>query len=235
MEWIYDQVVDIFNLSHDWAVLLVQLALVFGGILLLILLLPGIVNKFQSEFYPKDGTQFRVSRGYIPYWYRSGMVGLSHQQREHQKMLLDVGIDYILEICMKHNLERIVKNEPLDFDFSDIKKVVAAWAGYVRDVREGETYRWIVELQKGRFVYIRGWFDPSRHEERTSLFAWSADTAEEAAQIEIQPAILAKKGYKATEQNVITDQEVYLSLLYQIKSEERDWSGFKLGYPSYAP
>ena len=229
MESIYDFAANLFGLSHDWAVLVVQLGIVFGDIILLILLLPGIVNKFQSEFYPKDGTQFRVSRGYIPYWYRSGMVGLSHQQREHQKMLLDVGIDYILEICMKHNLERIVKNEPLDFDFSDIKKVVAAWAGYVRDVRVGETYRWIVELQKGRFVYIRGWFDPSRYEERTLLWAWSADTAKEAAQIEVRLDIMQ------TNPNVIMDQDVYLSLLDQIKSGERDWSGFKLGYPSYAP
>lgn len=231
MESIYDFAANLFGLSHNWAVLVVQLGIVFGDIILLILLLPRIVNEFQSEFFPKQSKPFLYSRDYTQHYLRGGMVGPSH----HQKKLRDVGVDYILEICMKHNLERIVKNEPLDFDFSDIKKVAAAWAGYVRDVRVGETYRWIVELQKGRFVYIRGWFDPSRHEERTSLFAWSADTADEAAQIEIQPDNLARKGYKATVQNVITDQEVYLSLLNQIKSEERDWSGFKLGYPSYAP
>lgn len=235
MESIYDFVANLFGLSHDWAVLLVQLGIVFGDIILLILLLPWLVNKFQREFYPKESTQFRPSRGCIPYWYRSAMVGLSHQQREHQKMLLYVGIDYILEICMKHNLERVVKNEPLDFDFSDIKKVVAAWAGYVRDVRVGETYRWIIELHNGQYRYIRGWFDPSRHEERTSLFTWSADSAEEAAQIDIQPDILAKKGHKNFRPSVVTDHDVYLSLLDQIKSGERDWSGFKLGYPSYAP
>ena len=225
MEWIYDQVAYIFSLSHDWAVLVVQLGIVFGDIILLILLLPGIVNKFQSEFFPKQSKPFLYSRDYTQHYFRGGMVGPSH----HQKKLRDVGVDYILEICMKHNLERVVKNEPLDFNFSNIKWVVAAWAGTVRGFRVGESYRWIVELHGGRFMYIRGWFDPSRHEERTLLFTWSADTAEEAAQIEMQLDILQ------TNPNVIMDQDVYLSLLDQIKSGERDWSGFKLGYPSYAP
>lgn len=76
-------------------------------------------------------------------------------------------------------------------------------------------------------IYMRGWFDPSRYEVRTSLSTWSADTAEAAVQIEIQPDILARKGHRKTKQNVITDQEVYLSLLDQIKSGERDWSGFQ--------
>jgi len=231
MEWIYDQAANLFDLSHDWAVLVVQLGIVLGGIILLILLLPGIVNKFQSEFYPKQSKLFLYSRGYTQHYIRGGMVGSSH----HQKKLRDAGVDYILEICMKHNLERVVKNEPIGFDFSDIKRVIAAWAGTVHGFRVGELYRWIIELHNGQYRYIRGWFDPSRHEERTSLFTWSADTAEAAVQIEIQPDILARKGHRKTKQNVITDQEVYLSLLDQIKSGERDWSGFKLGYPSYAP
>ncbi len=225
MEGIYELVTNLFDLSHDWAVLVVQLGIVFGSILLLIFLLPGIVNKFQSEFYPKESKPFLYSRGYTQHYLRGRMEFPSH----HQKKLRDAGVDYILEICMKHNLERVVKNEPLDFDFLDIKKVIAAWAGYVRDVRVGEEYRWILELQKGRFVYVRGWFDPSRHEERTLLFTWSADTAEEAAQMEVRLDIMQ------TNPNVIMDQDVYLSLLDQIKSGERDWSGFKLGHPSYAP
>jgi len=225
MEWIYDQAANLFGLSHDWAVLVVQLGIVFGDIILLVLLLPGIVNKLQSEFYPEESKPFLYSRGYTQHYLRGGMVGPSH----HQKKLRDAGIDYILETCMKHNLERVVKNEPIGFDFSDIKRVIAAWAGTVHGFRVGESYRWIVELHTGRCVYIRGWFDPSRHEERTLLFTWSADTAEEAAQIEMQLDILQ------TNPNVIMDQNVYLSLLDQIKSGERDWSGFKLGYPIYAP
>jgi len=231
MEWIYDQVAYIFGLSHDWAVLVVQIGIVFGAIVLLVLLLPGIVNKFQSEFYPKQSKPFLYSRDYTQHYLRGGMVGPSH----HQKKLRDAGVDYILEICIKHNLERVVKDEPIGFDFSDIKRVIAAWAGTVHGFRVGELYRWIIELHNGQYRYIRGWFDPSRHEERTSLFTWSTDTAEVAVQIEIQPDILARKGHRKTKQNVITDQEVYLSLLDQIKSGERDWSGFKLGYPSYAP
>lgn len=68
-------------------------------------------------------------------------------------MLLYVGIDYILEICIKQNRDRWVKDKPIDFNFSDIKRVIAAWAGYVRDVRVGELYRWIVELHNGRYIY----------------------------------------------------------------------------------
>ena len=231
MEWIYDQAANLFGLSHDWAVLLVQLGIVLGDIILLTLLLPGIVNKFQSEFYPKQSKPFLYSRDYTQHYLRGGMVGPSH----HQKKLRDAGVDYILEICMKHNLERVGKNEPIGFDFSDIKRVIAAWAGTVRGFRVGELYRWIIELHNGQYRYIRGWFDPSRHEERTSLFAWSADSAEDATQVEIQPDNLARKGHKQSKGNVIMDQDVYQSLLDQIKSGERDWSGFKLGYPLYAP
>ena len=113
MEWIYNFAANLFGLSHDWAVFLVQLGIVIGDIILLILLLPWLVNTFQGEFYPRERVQFRPSRGYIPYWYRSAMVGLSHQQREHQKMLLYVGIDYILEICIKQNRDRWVKDKPM--------------------------------------------------------------------------------------------------------------------------
>jgi len=232
MEWIYDQAANLFGLSHDWAVLVVQLGIVFGSILLLIFLVPPKFSWwFERRFFEREVgyVHLRLSNGYVHYWHQWGMMGLSDKQRERQKRLLDAGVDYILEICMKHNLERVVKNEPLDFDFSDIKKVIAAWAGYVRDVRVGEEYRWILELQKGRFVYVRGWFDPSGHEQRTLLFTWSADTAEEAAQMEVRLDIMQ------TNPNVIMDQDVYLSLLDQIKSGERDWSGFKLGHPTYAP
>ena len=231
MEWIYDQAANLFGLSHDWAVLVVQLGIVFGDIILLVLLLPEIVNKLQSEFYPEESKPFLYSRGYTQHYLRGGMVGPSH----HQKKLRDAGIDYILETCMKHNLERVVKNEPIGFDFSDIKRVIAAWAGTVHGFRVGELYRWIIELHNGQYRYIRGWFDPSRHEERTSFFTWSADSAEEAAQIDIQPDILAKKGHKNFKPSVVTDHDVYQTLLDQIKSGERDWSGFKLGYPLYAP
>ena len=128
---------------------------------------------------------------------------------------------------MNQNIERLVKAPPIAFGFTNVKRVVAARAGYVRHLRSGELYRWIVELHHGRYVYIRGWFDPSRYEVRTSIFTWSANTAEQAAEIEIRPEILARKGYKETNQNVIIDRDAYQSLLAQIKQGNRDWSGFK--------
>ena len=84
-----------------------------------------------------------------------------------------------------------------------------------------------MEIRDGRYIYLRGWFDPSRHEVRTSLFTWLADTAEEAALIEIQPDKLRRKGFKKKDQDVITDQDVYNALFDQIESGERDWAGFK--------
>jgi hypothetical protein len=136
---------------------------------------------------------------------------------------------------MNHNLARVVKNKPIDFNFTDIKRVVAAWAGYIRGSRQWGIYRWIIELHNGQYRYIRGWYDPSRYEERTSLFTWSAETAEEAAKIEMRSEVLARKGTKKWKPSVVTDREVYQSLLAQIRSGERDWSGFKLSRPLYMP
>ena len=59
------------------------------------------------------------------------------------------------------------------------------------------------------------------------LFTWSADTAEEAAKIEIQPEILKRKERREKGHDKLMDQEVYEALLDQIESGERDWAGFK--------
>ena len=109
METIYELAANLFGLSHDWAVLLVQLAIVIGDILLLIFLLPWLGARFKREVSPQERVQRQRSRSYVPYWQLWGQPGL-----------LDVGIDYILEICMNHNLRRLVKNKPIDFNFSDI-------------------------------------------------------------------------------------------------------------------
>ncbi len=97
MEWIYELAANLFGLSHDWAVLLVQLAIVLGGILLLIFLLPWLGARFKIEVYPQGCDQRQRSRSYVPYWQLWGQPGL-----------FDAGVDYILEICMNHNLRRQV-------------------------------------------------------------------------------------------------------------------------------
>jgi hypothetical protein len=231
MEWIYDQVASVSNLSYDWAVLLVQFTIVLGSLLLLVFLIPSKFSMwFERRFFERkvEYVHWRLSNGYVHYWHQWGTMGLSKKQIERQKKLLDAGVDYILEICMKHNLERLVKNELLDFDFADIKRVVAAWAGYVHEVRVGELYRWIIELHNGQYRYIRGWYDPSRYKQRTSLFSWSAETVEEAALFEIQSEVLARKGHKKSKANVVMDQDVYQSFLAQIRNGDRDLSGFRL-------
>jgi hypothetical protein len=234
MEWIYEFVANIFGLSQEWAELLVQLSLVLGVIILMIALIPWAANRFKRELSFEDRVRNWLYRGYVQYWHRWGSDGLSEQEMEIQTRILDAGVDWILEIHINQNIKKLGMGKPIGFFTSDIRRVVAAWAGYIRNVRRGNLYRWIVELKDGRYIYMRGWFDPSRHEERTLLFTCSADTAEEATEIEMRRDKLVTKGCKKKDLDVIMDQEVCDSLLDQIRSGEREWSGFRWGLPMYA-
>lgn len=74
METIYELAANLFGLSHDWAVLLFQLAIVLGSILLLIFLIPPkfsmwIERKFEREV---GGIQLRLLNGYVHYWFLWG-------------------------------------------------------------------------------------------------------------------------------------------------------------------
>ena len=235
MNWIYELVENNIGLSHDWAVLIVQLSLVIGVIILLIFFKPWPAIKVQkieeiiSEKITSsvESDRNRLYHGYVQYWHQWGSEGLSAQQIRLQRRLLDAGVDWILETCITYNIRGGSKIKPIGFEYSDIKQVVAAWAGYIKDLRKWTIYRWIIELQDGQFIYLRGWFDPGRDDPRTMLFTWSADTAEEAAKIEIQPEILKRKERREKGHDKLMDQEVYEALLDQIKSGERDWAGFK--------
>jgi len=152
--------------------------------------------------------------GYVRYSHQWGSEGLLDNEIKFQKRLLDGGLDWILEHCLIHSPNF---RKP---KFSQIKGVAAAWAGYVKDVRGLDNYRWIVELKTGRYMYIRGFFDPSGFELRTGLWIRIADTPEKAARFEIRMKTLLRMN---------KDQEVCNALLDQIKSGERDWAGFKWG------
>jgi len=215
MPWLVDYLAAIFYLSRDWGKFILLIIFFLGFMILLLLDVWG--RSAVKKKSPEDYLYGRLRDGYVRYWHQCGSEGLSDQEIKFQKRLLDAGFDWILEHCVIHS--------PKGPEFSHIKRVVAAWAGYIRDVRKQEVYRWIVELQNGRFMYIRGFFDPSGFELRTNLSARLADTPEKAARFEIRPKTL---------QRMNKDQDVYNALIDQIKSGERDWAGFKSG-TDYAP
>jgi len=220
----------IYFLSGDWGKFIL-LAVFLVGFLILLSDLRGrfankkkslgdkAVQKMISDTLEKIDLHGPLRDGYIRYWHTRGSEGLTDQQIILQNRLLDGGLDWILETCLIRGQNwTVVISKPA---FSQIKKVAAAWAGYVKDVRGPEdNYRWIVELQNDRFMYIKAFFDPSGFYSNIKLFIRLAGTAEKAALFEIQPKTLARMN---------KDQVVYNALLDQIKSGERDWAGFKSG------
>jgi len=242
MKWIYELAESILGVSHDWAVLIVQLSIVIGVIIILLFLPWPVISHLWTrpakEISIEDRVRNRLYYGYIRYWHQWGSAGLTIRQARLQKRMLDAGVDWILETCITHNLQRISKIKPIGFKFSNIKRVSAAWAGYIQGQRKWTIYRWIIELQNGQFIYLRAWFDParSRGEPRTTLKAWIADNAEEAAQIEIRPEVLRRNEHLKKGQHHLMDQVVYEALLNQIETGERDWAGFKWDRdPLYGP
>lgn len=224
MPWIMDYLLAIVYQFQDCGGWIIVIFLLLGSIVLLIELWGKITLKRRN---PEDYPSGHIRDGYVNYWYCHGTEGLSIDEIIYQKRLVDAGLDWILETCLIRSQNySLVNMKP---QFSQIKRVVAAWAGYIQGLRKWTVYRWVIELQDGQFNYLRGWFDPSGFEMRTTLFSWRADTAEEAARLEIQPEVIRRKGFKKTKCEVITNKEVYEALLDQIKSGERDWAGFKWG------
>ena len=219
MPWLVDYLTALYILSGDSGKFILLAVLLVGFMIFLFDLRGRSAAKKKS---PEDFLCGRLRDGYVRYWHRWGAEGLSDQQIIQQNRLLDGGLDWILEFCIIWR-RGWGRTKP---EFSQIKRVVAAWAGYVKDVRGPEdNYRWIVELQNGKFMYINGFFDPSGFFSHTLLFIRSADTPEKAARFEIRPKIL---------QRMNKDQDVYNALRDQIKSGERDWAGFKWG-TDYTP
>ncbi len=221
MPWLVDSLAAIYYSSGDWGKFILLVVFFFG---FLILLLDLWGRSSVNRKSPEDYLYCRLSEGYIHFWHQWGSEGLSDDEIKFQKKLMDAGLDWILETCIIRSPKGLLAKNNLEF--SHTKMVVAAWAGYVKDVRGPEdNYRWIVELQNGRFMYLKGFFDPSGFYSHTRLFMRLADTPEKAALFEIRPKTL---------QRMNKDQDVYAALLDQIKSGERDWAGFKWG-TDYTP
>jgi len=217
MPWLVDYLAAIFYSSGDWGKYILLTIFFLGFMILLLLeLWPRAADKKKSPEYYLYG---RLRDGYVRYWHHRGSEGLLDNEIKFQKRLIDAGLDWILETCLIRGQNwMVVISKPA---FSQIKKVAAAWAGYVKDVRGPEdNYRWIVELQNDRFMYIMAFFDPSGFYSNIKLFIRLAGTAEKAARFEIRPKTL---------QRMNKDHVVYAALLDQIKSGERDWAGFKGG------
>ena len=213
MPWLVDYLAAIFYLSGDWAKLFLLLFFFLGFMILLLDLQGRSAVKKKS---PEDYLYGRLRDGYVHYWHCWGSEGLSDQEIKFQERLMDAGVDWILEtFIIRSSKGLLVKN---NLNFSHIKVVVAAWAGYIKNVRGPDDYRWIVELQNGRFMYLFGFYDPSGFELRTYLFTRVANTAEKSALFEIKPKTIKK---------MKKEQDVYAALLDQIRSGERDWAGFK--------
>ena len=195
MPWLIDYLTALHILSGGWGKFILLAVFLVGFMLLLLDLRGRSVTKKKSveekailkligEGFEKVDLYGPLRNASVHYWHNKGWEGLSDHQIILQKRLLDGGLDWILQFCIVHS-----RKGPR---FSQIKRVVAAWAGYVKGVRGPDNYRWVVELQNGRYMYFFGFFDPSGFETRTYLFVRSADTAEKAAQFEIRPKSLQK-------------------------------------------
>ena len=216
MPWLIDYLTGLYILSGDWGIFILLAVFFFGFLILLLDLRGRTADKKKS---PEDYLYGRLRDGYVHYWHQWGSEGLSDQESKFQERLLDAKLDWILETCL------IRVSGSKGPEFSHIKTVVAAWAGYIKDLRGPDNYRWIVELKNGHYMYIRGFFDPSGFESRTGLWIRVADSAEKAALFEIRLKTLERLN---------KDHDVYTALLDQIMSGERDWAGFKWG-TDYAP
>jgi len=220
MPWLVDSLAAIYYSSGDWGKFILLVVFFFGFLILLLDLWGRSAVKNRSS---EDYLYGRLRDGYVHYWHNWGSEGLSNKQLKLQRKILDADVDWILEHCLIHSLnDSLIFRKP---KFSHIKKVVAAWAGYIKDMRRPDNYRWIVELNNGHYMYIRGFFDPSGFESRTGLWIRVADTAEKAALFEIRLKTLERLN---------KDHDVYADLLDQIMSGERDWASFIWG-TGYAP
>ena len=90
MNWIYELAENILDVSHDWAVLIVQLSLVFGVIILLIIFKPWPEMKVRNIeeiigeiFTPEESVQSRLYHGYIQYFDRWGSAGIYNRKGGH--------------------------------------------------------------------------------------------------------------------------------------------------------
>lgn len=148
-----------------------------------------------------------------------------------------MNIDYDLTACLNYN--------PQSFTVEEISHVLAVWEGE----NEGDDWRWILQLQDGRYVYLIGGCDYTGWDCQSWANSTFADTAELAAIYELLGYIdnpkfprgldlkkLAKALFNDAAPN---NQVVYTSLVKQIaKGKNETWRDQKdkeLGVNSNEP
>ena len=90
---------------------------------------------------------------------------------DYEDRLKDHGIDYDLFACLDENPQKT-------FTVFDIKKVWAVWEGE----RDGDDWRWVLELNSGAFVFLQGGCDYTGWNCQSWATHAFADTLELAAE-----------------------------------------------------
>lgn len=76
---------------------------------------------------------------------------------------------YDLAVCLEYN--------PQDgFSVDDIDRVLAVWEGE----NDGDSWRWILALNNGKFVFMDGWCDYTGWDCQSGAMSVITDTVEEA-------------------------------------------------------
>jgi hypothetical protein len=169
------------------------------------------IKKYLKFHFPIPKTYEKNYYGLVAYWNLWGVIGLMRFEWFTLNRLLRSEVDWFLE--------SLLRETPQDFSYRQIKRVVAA-SRYDTD-RGGSDLRWILQLDDGRFVYLRGWYDRTGLEPRTMLESWFTSTAEEAANYEIEPWLIpGDRGFYAV------NEDMHQDLVAQLKSGQRRWEGF---------
>lgn len=169
------------------------------------------IKNFLKSHFPISKIHSKNHYGLVAYWNLWGVIGLTPIELLALNRLLRSEVDWFLESFLRET--------PQDFSYRQIKKVVAA--SLYETYRHGTDLRWILELNDGRFVYLRGWYDPTGLELRSMLESWITNTAEEAAKYEMEPwLLLGDRGFYAV------NEDMHEDLVAQMQGGRRRWEGF---------
>lgn len=114
-----------------------------------------------------------------------------------KKWLIETGIDWDLEAALFYN-------EPKDFHIVDVLKVLA----FIEGERDGESWFWVLKLNKERFVCLEGWCDYTGWDCQSNIIYSISDTPLRAIE-------RFKKDYDLNDEN-------YQDLKTQIKNANKN-------------
>lgn len=124
---------------------------------------------------------------------------------DNHELLEAKGIDYDLCACLEYN--------PQPFVVEDIEQVLAVYEGE----NDSEDWRWILQLNDGRFVFLKGGCDYTGWDCQSWADSAFAESADLAAQIELKN----KFKYAWMQQG---EQKAYDSLMLQLAGQKQSTS-----------